>query len=593
VAQFESRLKQLLVDLGGRKSVTWSELIHALPELAEDVVQLQIVVDRLGKQGCAVQEIVTPEESDPSVAQDTNSQRTPSSRAASSKADAQSEEVMLATRPNKDDQSVKGQAEKNAGTTKTDTAPQEVVVFDVARTERLQEESLKALDDPIRMYFAQMASIPLLTRDEEILYAKQIEASKESLTRLVYQTAGGQAAAIELLQEIQDGTQLVEKSLDLNLSRKGDRQSFYDRLARELPALRRALGENRRDFLSLEELPLNDSDERPKVERRLARRLNRTVRILESYEVKMKSLTVWQEDLVKLGRSVEEVLPTLRIKNKTNTELRELAAVNEAILESYPGYIERAREIDRQFQAYESAKGKLSSGNLRLVVSVAKKYRGRGLSFLDLIQEGNTGLMRACEKYEYRKGYKFSTYATWWIRQAISRAIAEKSRMIRLPVYMSETMSKLNTIAREHLQKHGHRPDLSQLAAELEVPEEELRTILRMSRHPVSLSSPIGPEDESSFGDFLEDPNQAAPSEKISRESLKVRIHGVLDQLSMREREVIKMRFGIDRDETCTLEQLGKKFKVTRERIRQIEIRALKKLKHPIRSRALESYLDE
>ncbi len=574
----ENRVRELLGRLAGRDSVSADEITKALPELSDDQISkdpglkkdFNAVVARLESQGCSViffEELNVDE----IVSEGADDLDEPTDSEVSDGVVVVEEKIVV--------------EEASAAT--------EVVVFDTARSDRLQEESLKALDDPIRMYFAQMASIPLLTREEEILYAQQIEAAKEALVRLVYQTAAGQAFAIGLLTEIQDGTQLVEKSLDLNLSRKGDRQTFYDRLARELPSLRRALSENRRDFLALEEFPLGETSERPKVERRLARRITRTMKMLESFEVKMKSVTVWQEKIVRLGRSLEEILPTLRVKNKTNHDIRELASVNEAILESYPGFIERAREIDRQFNAYEGAKGRLSSGNLRLVVSVAKKYRGRGLSFLDLIQEGNTGLMRACEKYEYRKGYKFSTYATWWIRQAISRAIAEKSRMIRLPVYMSETMSKLNSIARDHLQKHGQRPDLSILAQELEVPEEELRMILPMSRHPVSLSSPIGPEDESSFGDFLEDPNQEAPNERLSQESLKKRIHGVLEQLSMREREVIKMRFGIDRDETYTLEQLGKKFKVTRERIRQIEIRALKKLKHPIRSRSLESYIDE
>ncbi len=568
---FEARLEAFLGSIAGRDSIAPAELRDALPELTEDTPESRKlavkVSEHLQAQGCSLLEAEEPD-------------------AAELQTDVEGEDL-----DSFDEEDVSDEGDSDGDDADDDDG--DVERFDAARARRLSAESVKALDDPIRMYFAQMASIPLLTRDEEILYAKQIERSQERLVRLVYQTALGQQLAIGLLQEIQDGTQLVEKSLDLNLSRKGDRQNFYDRLSRELPSLHRALQENRRDFLALEELNLSDGEQRPKIERRLTRRIARTVRTLESYEVKMKSVTVWQEQIVELGLVLEGFLPTLRIKNKTNPEIRELEPVNEALLETYPGFVERCREIHHQFCEYEGAKGNLSSGNLRLVVSVAKKYRGRGLSFLDLIQEGNTGLMRACEKYEHRKGYKFSTYATWWIRQAISRAIAEKSRMIRLPVYMSETMSKLNSLAREHVQKHGQRPDLIELARELEVPEDELRMILRMSRHPVSLSSPIGPEDDSSFGDFIEDPNLEPPGERISQESLKRRIHEVLDQLSMREREVLKLRFGIDRDETYTLEQLGKRFKVTRERIRQIEIRALNKLKHPIRSRALESYFDD
>jgi len=580
VTRFDHRLDQLVASLAGRTRISLAEITRSLPEVEEDRPRLDAVISRLEKAGCrlAGAPIVRSDELEIDAPEDIEVEL----EVSSADEEVDDEDSDAGGDDSVDDSDGEGDDEDaDAGE-----------FFDHSRQVRLAEESLKALDDPIRMYFAQMASIPLLTREEEILYARQIEESKLALIRLVYQTAYGQSEAIQLLQDIQDGTQLVEKSLDLNLSRKGDRQTFYDRIARELPALRRALADNRRDFLALEETPLSDTVERPKIERRLARRLSKTVKLLESFEVKMKSISEWQERIVALGRRLEGTLPTLRVKNKTS-DLPELDAINQAVLESYPGFIERAREIDRRFQAYETAKGKLSSGNLRLVVSVAKKYRGRGLSFLDLIQEGNTGLMRACEKYEFRKGYKFSTYATWWIRQAISRAIAEKSRMIRLPVYMSETMSKLNALAREHLQKSGQKPDIVEIARELQLPEEELQMILRMSRFPVSLSSPIGSEDESTFGDFLEDQAQEAPSDRMSQESLRKRIHSILEQLSMREREVIKMRFGIDRDETYTLEQLGKKFKVTRERIRQIEIRALKKLKHPVRSRSLEGYLDE
>ena len=455
-----------------------------------------------------------------------------------------------------------------------------------------EQSAVKALDDPIRRYFSQMAAIPLLTRDEEIHYAKEIEKSQATLSRHVYQTAIGQDESLQLLEQISNQTRLVEKSLDLTLSRKGDRQAFYDRLEKELPRMRSLFALNVSESNDLEDVPLGDTEVRPALEKRLHSRILRLARMLESYQVKMKYMSRWQSDVSTIGKRLEKEIVGLRIRNKRAIS-PEFDEINEAILEAYPAFIERAREITVQFNRYESAKGGLSSGNLRLVVSVAKKYRGRGLSFLDLIQEGNTGLMRACEKYEYRKGYKFSTYATWWIRQAISRAIAEKSRMVRLPVYMSETMSKLGGVSREHLQKKGRRPDIHEIAEELDIPAEELEAMLRLSRSPVSLSTPIGTEDDSTFGDFLEDHRIESPAEALSISALKGRMGNILETLSLREREVIKMRFGIGRDSTFTLEELGKKFKVTRERIRQIEIRALKKLRHPVRSRNLEGFLDD
>ncbi len=545
---FQQRLETLLKKIAGREEINIDEIISHLPEVKNSKKKLSKVQELLLKIDC---QIVSSEDDEPLDSLDA--------------AEFNAEEAKKAEKEIEEDLKANAEAEKTA---------------------------VKALDDPIRMYFSQMAAIPLLTRDEEIHYAKEIEKSQASLTRHVYQTALGQEEGLLLLEQIDNQTRLVEKSLDLTLSRKGDRQAFYDRLERELPRMKNLYSANITDSNDLEDLPLSDTTERPALEKRLHGRILRLARMLESYQVKMKYMSRWQEKVASVGKKLEGVITSLRVRNKRAVG-PEFDEINEAILEPYPAFIERAREISTQFQRYQQAKGGLSSGNLRLVVSVAKKYRGRGLSFLDLIQEGNTGLMRACEKYEYRKGYKFSTYATWWIRQAISRAIAEKSRMVRLPVYMSETMSKLVGISREQLQKKGRRPDIHEIAEELGVPAEELEAMLRLSRTPVSLSTPIGTEDDSTFGDFIEDHRFSSPDDDLSVEALKGRMGNILETLSLREREVIKMRFGIGKDETYTLEELGKKFKVTRERIRQIEIRAIKKLRHPVRSRNLEGFLDD
>jgi len=253
------------------------------------------------------------------------------------------------------------------------------------------------------------------------------------------------------------------------------------------------------------------------------------------------------------------------------------------------------RRVDHarlHFAEYEEAKRQLSSGNLRLVVSIAKKYRNRGLSFLDLIQEGNTGLMKAVEKYEYRRGYKFSTYATWWIRQAITRSIADQARTIRIPVHMIETMSKLRNVTKKLVQQKGREPSVEEVAEATGISVDEAKRVIKISKHPISLDRPIGESDDSYFGDFIEDETAESPVMAAGHEMLKERIDEVLQTLTFREREIVKLRYGIGDGYTYTLEEVGRIFRVTRERVRQIEAKAVRKLRHPVRARQLASFLD-
>jgi len=274
------------------------------------------------------------------------------------------------------------------------------------------------------------------------------------------------------------------------------------------------------------------------------------------------------------------------------TMKQELNGLQELVMETPRQLEKRLQILDKVFTQYEETKRLLSSANLRLVVSIAKKYRNRGLSFLDLIQEGNTGLMRAVDKYEYRRGYKFSTYATWWIRQAITRAIADHARTIRIPVHMIETMSRLRSAGKVLHQKLGREPTIEEIAEEVDMSITETRRVLKISKHPISLDRPIGESDDSYFGDFIEDDEVDSPVASATQEMLKDRIDAVLKTLSYREREIIKLRYGIGDGYTYTLEEVGRIFKVTRERVRQVEAKAIRKLQHPVRARKLEGFLD-
>jgi len=341
------------------------------------------------------------------------------------------------------------------------------------------------------------------------------------------------------------------------------------------------------------------AQDRAAVQQRLQERRRRCVTLLEELSLRTQRLQPCMKRLEQISARMTELheqiesLQNLRSAADESRHLqRELDELQALTQETPASLAARVRAIHQRHNEYDKAMRDLSGGNLRLVVSIAKKYRNRGLTFLDLIQEGNTGLMRAVDKYEYRRGYKFSTYATWWIRQAITRAIADQARTIRVPVHMIEAMTKLRTAQRLLLQEIGREPTVEETPEKAGVPLEEARRVLRISRQPVSLDKPIGEGDDSAFGDFIEDRGNDSPVSNAASEMLKDKIDLVLKTLTYREREIIKLRYGLGDGYTYTLEEVGRIFKVTRERVRQIEAKAVRKLQHPVRSRQLQGFLE-
>jgi RNA polymerase primary sigma factor len=405
-------------------------------------------------------------------------------------------------------------------------------------------------------------------------------------------------SALDILNKVHANELPFDRTIKISMTESLEKVQITGRMPHNLKTLARLRELNVHDFAMFVSAEASTLERRLAGER-LKMRRRKMVTLLEELSLRTQRLQPILKRMEQIsGRMSELERQINRLKNVKSAKderanlQRELHDLMCMTLETPASMRLRMQRVLSRFGAYEQSMRDLSGGNLRLVVSIAKKYRNRGMSFLDLIQEGNTGLMRAVDKYEYRRGYKFSTYATWWIRQAITRAIADQARTIRIPVHMIETMSRLRRVSKKLVQELGREPTLEETAKAAGIGMDETRRVMRIAKHPVSLDRAVGENEDSYFGDFIEDPSVGTPDTNATQEMLKDKIDQILKTLTYREREIIKLRYGLGDGYTYTLEEVGRIFKVTRERVRQIEAKAVRKLQHPVRSKQLAGFLE-
>lgn len=527
--------------------------------------------------------------------------------------------------------------------------------FDFMKDKELLEWSRS--DSPVRMYLREMGQIPLLTKEEEVSLSKNIELGENTILDAIcsvpylidfiydYKDAliNRERRVKELFKSFDDEEEEGEEEEEEfdaveeeENSRKANSKKDQKRIEKVMESFK-VLDKAKKDWLKVLETPISESEDElghilllshkkhilkmklldlgptSKLINELVRAMENSLKSGDGFERELKrleyKLPLFNDTLVENHQKIlanitamsrDEIASMVPETTMVSVymELKKLFQTKEASEGGFNLEPEKLKEILEQIKRGKSisdkAKAKMAKSNLRLVVSIAKRYTNRGLPFLDLIQEGNIGLMKAVDKFEYKKGFKFSTYATWWIRQAISRAIADQARTIRIPIHMIETINRIHKIMRKYIQETGKEPDIEYIAKEVGLPIDKVKNVIKITKEPVSLDAPIGSDDDGKFGDFVEDKSSVGPMDYILKEDLKVQIDDVLEQLNDREKAVIRMRFGLLDDESDrTLEEIGKELNVTRERVRQIESSAIKKLKHPKVGRKLKNYIEE
>jgi len=472
------------------------------------------------------------------------------------------------------------------------------------KKEENEEENARSnqsdmLDDPVRMYLKQMGQVPLLSREEEVEISKRIEVAEIAALKLIYSVSLTAEFHLDTCQKLIDREERFDRVV---LDKKIDsRESYFKLLAKQVELLANLVKKLQNAWTSYSSG--SDATQKKRAQGRFKKYEAELEPIFKKCCLKLK---VFEDYLLEIGPELKAItrnVHNLELGKKDAVKLKrkgikmdrikkELAEAREKFHMEPAELIQLVKDIRHSMREAHKAKTEMVEANLRLVISIAKKYTNRGLSFLDLIQEGNMGLMKAVEKFEYRRGYKFSTYATWWIRQAITRSIADQARTIRIPVHMIETLNKVMQVQKQLLQELGHEPTPEEVANEMGLALDKVQGIMKMAQQPISLQSPVGDGDDTSFGDFIEDKGAENPYDMTAYSLLREKIIDVLDSLTERERNVLSLRFGLQDGYSRTLEEVGRQFKVTRERIRQIEAKALRKMRHPTRIRQLHGFFE-